>query len=125
MDKNIYAEKGKLISFPRDALEQAEKVMKGWKEVGKKLFVPNLTIQNYVEKVSEAMNSVDKAEELKLERAKAIQERNICLSELWDLTKRIRNAAKATFGDYSSELEILINPFHENGSNEKDQNEGH
>ncbi|MFQ5771017.1 MAG: hypothetical protein ACE5HX_10810 [bacterium] len=108
--------KAKLSSFPRDALEQAEIVLNGWNEVGKKLLVPNLTMEKFVKKLAEAKKYGDKAEQLKLERAKAIQERNVCMSELWDLTKRIRNAAKATFGDYSTELELLINPSNENVS---------
>ena len=100
--------KGKISSFPRDALEQAEVVRKGWLEVGKKLFVPNLSVQKFQNKLEEAKQYVERAEQLKLERAKAIQERNLRLSELWDLTKRVRNAAKATFGDYSPELQLLL-----------------
>ena len=100
----------KVSSFPRDALEQAKVVQEGWDKVGQKLDVPNLTIQKFVTKLVEAKEQVERAEQLKVERARAIQERNICLSELWDLTKRIRNAAKATFGDASPELELLLNP---------------
>lgn len=97
----------KVSSFPRDALEQAKIVKDGWKKVGGKLLVPNLSMSDFRRKLDEARQSVDKAEELKVERAKAIRDRNVHLSELWDLTKRIRNAAKATFGDYSRELDLL------------------
>ena len=96
-------------SFPLDALEQAENVKTGWGKVGEKLLVPNLTVANFENKLEEAQQYVEKAEELKIQRATAIQERNIVLSELWDLTKRIRNAAKATFGDYSEEHDLLVN----------------
>lgn len=101
--------KTKSTSFPQDALEQAENVKTGWGKVGKKLLVPNLPVAKFENKLEEAQQYVEKAEELKIQRANAIQERNIVLSELWDLTKRIRNAAKATFGDYSPELDLLIN----------------
>lgn len=97
-------------SFPRDIIDQAKTVREGWQKVGRRLDVPNLSLQNFLNKLTQAQESVDKAEQLKLERAKAIQDRNKCLSELWDLTKRIRNAAKATFGDYSNELDLLVNP---------------
>lgn len=97
-------------SFPRDIIAQAKTVKQGWRKVGKRLDVPNLSLQKFLNKLVEAQESVDKAEQLKLERAEAIQDRNKCLSELWDLTKRIRNAAKATFGDHSSELDLLVNP---------------
>ncbi|MCH8873722.1 hypothetical protein IH824_13295, partial [candidate division KSB1 bacterium] len=95
-------------SFPPNALEQAQLAKTGWEEVGRQLMVPNLSIDKFQNKVEEARQYLEKAELLKVQRAQAIQERNVVLSELWDLTKRVRNAAKATFGDNSSELEILI-----------------
>ncbi len=112
--------KTRSASFPRDALEQAENVKTGWGKVGKKLLVPNLTVAKFENKLEEAQQYVEKAEELKIQRANAIHERNIVLSELWDLTKRIRNAAKATFGDYSPELDLLINAQKISGSNHLD-----
>ena len=109
MQEVTKVEKVKISSFPRDALEQAEIVKIGWNKVGEKLEVPNLDIDKFVSKLNEAREYAERAEELKIQRALAIQERNIFLSELWDLTKRVRNSAKATFGDYSPELEILVN----------------
>lgn len=109
MHRHSNTSKERISSFPRDILEQANIVRQGWGKVGDKLSVPNLCIEKFFDKLSEAKESVEKAEQLKVERAKAIHERNVCLSELWDLTKRVRNAAKATFGDYSHELELLIN----------------
>jgi hypothetical protein len=113
MGTNLADGKTKITSFPRDALEQAEAVKSGWSEVGEKLLVPNLTMKKFQTKVAEAQKCADKAEELKLARAKAIQDRNVVLGELWDLTKRVRNAAKATFGDHSPELERLVPPREE------------
>jgi len=107
MQNNSNSSKRKITSFPRDALRQAVFVQEGWKVVGRKLAVPNITIDQFLEKLSEARNYVERAEHLKIERARAVQKRNVCLSELWDLTKRIRNAAKATFGDNSDELDLL------------------
>ncbi len=108
MGTNLYEGKTKVTSFPRDALEQAEAVKTGWSEVGEMLLVPNLTMNKFESKVAQAQKCAEKAEELKIARAKAIQDRNVVLGELWDLTKRVRNAAKATFGDHSSELERLV-----------------
>lgn len=105
--------KRKISSFPRDTLEQADVVKKGWDKVGNKLLVPNLTIQDFLGKLEEAQGFIDRAERLKQQRANAIEDRNMCLSELWDLTKRIRNAAKATFGDNSDELRSLVNFSHD------------
>lgn len=108
--------KRKISSFPRDTLEQADVVKKGWDRVGNKLLVPNLTIEDFLGKLEEAQSFIERAELLKQQRANAIEDRNLCLSELWDLTKRIRNAAKATFGDNSDELRSLIN-FSHGGNN--------
>ena len=100
--------KERVSSFPRDALEQAHTVQNGWKMVGEKLSVPNLNMERFLAKLSEAQQLVERAEALKQERVRAIYERNIILSEVWDLTKRVRNSAKATFGDNSDELGLLL-----------------
>jgi hypothetical protein len=105
---SVTSKRTKSSSYPRDALKQEETVKKGWVSVGDKLLVPNLQIEQFQAKLEEARSFVDKAEKLKMERARAVHERNVCLGELWDLTKRIRNSAKATFGDYSPELEMLL-----------------
>ena len=92
-------------SFPRNTLRQAELASKGWKELAEQLNVPNLTIEAFEEKIKYATEMVDLAERLKEERSQAVQTRNDSLKNVWDLTKRIRNAAKATFGDNSKEIE--------------------
>jgi len=92
-------------SFPRNTLRQAELALQGWKELSARLNVPNLTMEAFEEKITYATTKVDLAEKLKEERSKAVQVRNDSLKDVWDLTKRIRNAAKATFGDSSSEVE--------------------
>jgi len=92
-------------SFPRNTLRQAELALEGWKELYERLNVPNLSLDDFAEKITYATDKVDLAERLKEERSKAVQVRNDSLKEVWDLTKRIRNAAKATFGDNSTEIE--------------------
>ena len=101
MAGNANSKSTKVSSFPRDVLEQAIIVKRGWSKLGEKLLVPNITIDKFLKKLIETQDCVDNAEQLKIERAKAVYERNEYLNELWDLVKRIRNAAKATFGDYS------------------------
>ena len=92
-------------SFPRNTIRQAELALQGWQELSKQLNVPNLTIESFNEKIKNATEMVDLAERLKEERSQAVKTRNESLKEVWDLTKRIRNAAKATFGDSSKEIE--------------------
>ena len=92
-------------SFPRNTLRQAELAKEGWKNLINKLMVPNLTLNDFDEKIKKATAKVDLAEKLKEERSNAVKARNESLKDVWDLTKRIRNAAKATFGDSSEEIE--------------------
>ncbi len=92
-------------SFPRNTLRQAELALQGWQDLFKKLVVPNLSLEEFQKIIIEATAQVDLAERLKEERSQAVKVRNEKLKDVWDLTKRIRNAAKATFGDSSSEIE--------------------
>ena len=92
-------------SFPRNTLRQAELALEGWKEFHQKLNVPNLSITDFETRIKSASDKVDVAEKLKEERSRAVKVRNETLKDVWDLTKRIRNAAKATFGDNSTEIE--------------------
>ncbi len=92
-------------NFPRNTLRQAELVIEGWKNFIDHLNVPNLNLNDFQEKIKLASEKVDLAEKLKRERSKAVRNRNQYLKEIWDLTKRVRNAAKATFGDNSNEIE--------------------
>jgi lipid II:glycine glycyltransferase (peptidoglycan interpeptide bridge formation enzyme) len=92
-------------SFPRNALEQAKMVYDGWRELLQKMDVPNFSLTDFEQKINEANEKVEIAEKMREERKQAIETRNEVLEEIWDLTKRIRNAAKATFGDDSKEIE--------------------
>lgn len=92
-------------SFPRNALEQALIVIKGWQEMKDQLQVPNMSLKDFEKKIEETQKKIEEAEEKRRQRAKAIQNRNASIEKVWDLTKRVRNAAKATFGDDSPEIE--------------------
>ena len=92
-------------SFPRNTLRQAELALQGWKELEKELNVPNMSMDDFEEKITLATEKVELAERLKIERSDAVRERNETLKDVWDLTKRIRNSAKATFGDSSDKIE--------------------
>ncbi|MBN1352798.1 hypothetical protein JXJ21_25640 [candidate division KSB1 bacterium] len=92
-------------NYPRDTLEQAEMVLDGWKSHLSKLNVPNVALEEFQSKIDEAKEKVQHAENLREERTRVVKVRNDALMALWDLTKRVRNAAKATFGDDSKEIE--------------------
>jgi len=93
------------LSFPRNTLNQAEKALKGWKDLKEQINVPNMSINEFEKQLADATKKVELAERLKIERSQAVKVRNESLKVVWDLTKRVRNAAKATFGDSSKEIE--------------------
>ena len=97
--------KGANESFPRNTLRQAEMALQGWKELKGELLVPNMSIEEFEKQISDATEKVELAERLKIERSEAVKVRNESLKVVWDLTKRVRNAAKATFGDSSEKIE--------------------
>ena len=91
-------------SFPRNTLRQAELALQGWKELQNELNVPNMSMDDFEKKIALATEKVDLAERLKIERSEAVKIRNETLKDVWDLTKRIRNSAKATYGDSSEKI---------------------
>ncbi|MBN2093514.1 hypothetical protein JW964_28070, partial [candidate division KSB1 bacterium] len=63
-----------------------------------------ISIEIFTEKIAEAKAKVEATERLRIERAQMVELRNTGIYELWGLTKRVRNAAKATFGDDAPEM---------------------
>lgn len=94
-------------NYPRNVLEQSEVVQKGWRKLGSALQVPNLSYEDFVKLLAEARAKAEHAERLRQEWRQAVRERDEALQEVWDLTKRVRNAAKATFGDRAPEVSQL------------------
>lgn len=92
-------------SFPRDALEQAQTVFSGWKDLGDRLVVPNMSLDDFEKRLKKTHEKVALVEKVRLERSDSVEIRNQALEDVWDLIKRIRNSAKATFGDDSEEVE--------------------
>ena len=93
--------------YPRNALEEAIKTANGWQDLEGQLDVPSLDMKDFSRLIGKAKDLVDKAEELRMERSQVVAERNKVLRKVWDYTKRIRNAVKATFGDNSPNVQAL------------------
>lgn len=91
-------------NFPRDTLEQALTVYKGWKKYQAELHVPNFSMEEFEDRIKSAQDGVEMVEKIRKERSEAVSVRDDSLRGVWDLVKRVRNAAKATFGDDSEEI---------------------
>lgn len=96
------------VNVPRDALEHAKTVKEVWRELAGKLSVPNLSFEEFSKKVADADEVATLADKLRRERAELVKRRNEILIEVWDMTKRVRNAAKATFGDASPQAKKFL-----------------
>lgn len=91
-------------NYPRDTVEQAEAICEGWQELITTLNVPNMSLEFFKDKINNAKAKIEATERLRRERAEMVQIRNTGLRDLWAATKKVRNAAKATFGDNSPEI---------------------
>ncbi|GEM_PF-1106498 len=91
-------------NFPRDTIDQAEAICNSWQELLSKLNVPNISIEAFKEKIAAAKAKFEATERFRTERAQLVKARNTSIYKLWGLTKRVRNAAKATFGDNAPEM---------------------
>lgn len=117
------SDRNHISSFPRNALQQAATVHDAWKLLGEALQVPNLTMVEFQEILNKGFELSRRVEELHRERQRMVQLRNQVLQELWDLTKRVRNAARATFGDTSKEVEAVMGkPVQPRGRKPKNKN---
>ena len=58
-------------SIPRDALDQALKVIEGWKELKDKLMVPNFTMTDFQNAISETQQKIEAAEKKRQEEIEA------------------------------------------------------
>lgn len=97
-----------ILAFPKNTLEHARVVRKGWEELSGRFSPPNLTIEEFARRLEHAEELVSKAEQLRRLRAEAVRKRDEALSEMWVITKKVRNAAKAIFGDDSPEVQKLM-----------------
>ena len=92
-------------SYPRNTMEQARLVFGGWEEFKDQLNVPNLSLNDFQKMIKEVEKKIEQVEKVRIKRSAAVETRNRALEDLWKLTKRVRNLAKATFGDNSKEIE--------------------
>jgi len=92
-------------NYPPNVLEQALTVYQGWKEFEEQLTVPNFSVKDLEREIENTKKKIKLATEVRQKRSQAIEARNKALTDLWKLTKRIRNSAKATFGDNSKEID--------------------
>ncbi len=94
-------------SYPRNALEQAKVTAEGWRKLEKQFSVPFVKLEDFRRLINDAEQLAEKAEVLRQERSRIVLERDRLLSLVWRHTKRIRHAAKATFGDDSPDVQTL------------------
>ena len=89
--------------YPLDLMEQAQQVLAAWREATG-LQIADLSADQFAQLVAGTQAKATAVERLTVERTKSIEVRDAELDRLWDTTRRVRNAAKATYGDDSQEV---------------------
>lgn len=92
-------------NFMLYVLDQSQQTYQGWKELKERLFVPNRDFDEYEKLLDEAESLMEEADKLRESQKKAIQSRNLAMYELWRTIQYIREQAKETFGNESTEME--------------------
>ena len=94
-------------NFPNDVLAQARNVLVGWNQFNPAPTFGPLTVTGFSAEFNTLMEMDDQIAALELQLADKRNHRVAMASSMWDKVKRVRNAVKGTYGDDSSEYEIV------------------
>ena len=94
-------------NFPNDLLAQARNVLVGWNQFNPIPAFGPLSITGFSAEYNTLMELDDQIAALELQLADKRNQRTAMASSMWDKVKRVRNAVKGTYGDDSSEYEIV------------------
>ena len=94
-------------SYPTDVEEQARTVVEAWKNIDPEFKVGDLTFTDVETNISMVAPLLVQIDSLETELVDLRNQRDALLKDLWDSVKRVRAAVKGTFGDDSSEYEMV------------------
>ena len=88
--------------YPKDLTGVAQTVLTEWRKDGFSL--KDLTPTDYAARVTELQGLVSQIGQLEAQLAQIRDKRDSLGNSLWDATRKVRNGAKAYFGDDSDEV---------------------
>ena len=93
--------------FPTNVLKQAQDVLGGWNQISPVPAFGALTATTFTADVTAATTLEAQITALEAQLTDKRNLRDAQFSGLWDKIKRVRNSVKGTFGDDSSQYEMV------------------
>jgi hypothetical protein len=93
--------------FPSDVLNQAQGVLTAWKQIDGTMAFGALNVDALSEAVSASREMQSEISRVDTQLTNLRNQRDDLFSDAWDMVKRARAGIKATFGDDSSEYELV------------------
>ena len=94
-------------AYPTDVLEQAQAVLDAWKEIGEKVAFGDLTSDMLSGDLAQATPLHSQMNALEAQLTDLRNQRDALYEAIWEKVKRVRNGAKGSYGDDSSQYEMV------------------
>jgi hypothetical protein len=93
--------------FPTDVVSQCQSISNAWAQIDMKLAFGDLNIGSLAVDLEEAAKLMADIDRLETTLVNKTNQRDELYARLWDQAKRIRAGIKATYGDDSSQYEMV------------------
>jgi hypothetical protein len=93
--------------YPADVLQQAKIVLDAWNQIDPSLAFGALDPAAMQTELNQGMSLVDQLVSLEVQMMDLRNQRDAVFILLWDLVKRVRSGMKGTYGDDSSQYEMV------------------
>ena len=93
--------------YPSDALQQAQSVIGGWNQITPVPAFGALTAAAFTTEIGAATALDAQIIALEAQLTDKRNQRDVVYGSVWDKVKRVRNAVKGTFGDDSTQYELV------------------
>jgi len=94
-------------AYPTDVLEQAQAVLDAWKEIGEKVTFGDLTSDMLSGDLAQALPLQSQMNALEAQLTDLRNQRDALYEAIWEKVKRVRNGVKGSYGDDSSQYEMV------------------
>lgn len=93
--------------YPSNVLNQAQNIVSGWTQIGATVTLGTLTPANLTTDITAATALEAQISGLEAQLMNARNQRDALYYGLWDKVKRVRAGAKGSFGDDSTQYELV------------------
>ena len=94
-------------NYPPDTLDQCIAVLRACKEIDPDMKLGKVSQQDFADMIASVQDAQKDIEQLALQQVKLRNRRDDQLAEAWETIKRLRYVVKGTYGDDSSEYELV------------------